>query len=422
MKYVLIGNSTAAIGAVEGIRQVDPEGEITVVSKEPHHTYSRPLISYMILGKTDEQRMKYRDDNFYETMRCNTILGKTAVKIDNSRRAVILDDNTEIIYDRLLVATGSEPSVPRVPGLESVEKRTTFMSLDDARKLQGMLLPDARVLIMGAGFTGLKCAECICGKVAGVTVVDLAPRILPGVLDDEGAKIVQSHLEKRNIEFITNTCVEAFENNTARLSDGTKTGFDILVIAVGIRPNTGLVKDIGGEVRHGIVVDEFMQTTIEDIYAAGDCCESFDVSTGRYCLIPLLPNAYMQGECAGINMAGGKKAFDKATPMNATTFFSLGIATAGCCDGETHVINEDGTYKKFYTRDGLLKGYILIGNTEKAGIYTSIIRNKTSLDDIDFDLICSKPGLMAFSKAYRKKELGGVCLEDPCGKPAFQGA
>jgi NAD(P)H-nitrite reductase large subunit len=422
MKYVLIGNSTAAIGAIEGIRQVDREGEITVVSREPYHTYSRPLISYMIAGKTDEQRMKYRDDAFYKTMRCSTVLGKAAVKIDKNRCAAILDDNTEISYDRLLVATGSEPSIPPVPGLESVENKTAFMSLDDARKLMGMLAPDARVLIMGAGLTGLKCAECICGKVAGITVVDLAPRILPGVLDDEGAGIIRAHFEKKNIEFMTDTRIEAFKNNTALFSDGKKTGFDILVIAAGIRPNTGLVKDMGGEVRHGIVVNEFMQTTIKGIYAAGDCCESIDVSSGRCCLIPLLPNAYMQGECAGINMAGGKKAFDKAIPLNSTTFFGLNIATAGSCEGEARVINEGGTYKKFFTMDGLLKGYIIIGNTEKAGIYTSIIRNKTPLGDIDFDLICSSPGLMAFSKAYRRKELGGVHFENQCGEPALQGA
>lgn len=407
MKYIIIGNSAAAIGAVEGIRQVDSDGEIKIISSEPYHTYSRPLISYLLYGKTDEQRMKYRDDSFYDRMNCSLILGKTVIRIDDRSKQVILDDSSALEYDKLLVATGSEPFVPPVEGLSSVKNKFTFMSLDDAKKLESALSPDLDVLIVGAGLIGLKCAEGISKRVRSITVVDVADRILSSILNDEGAKIVQSHIEKQNIRFILSAGVKSFCDNTAFLSDERQLNFDIAVIAVGVRPNTSLIKEIGGTVQRGIVVDEFLRTSIPDIYAAGDCCESFDITTDQNRVLSLLPNAYMQGECAGINMAGGSKAFDKAIPMNAIGFFGLHIITAGCYEGEAFTQN-DTHYKKLFVKDGILKGYILIGNVEKAGIYTSLIREKTKLEDIDFELICKNPGLMAFSRAQRNQKLGGL--------------
>ena len=138
MKYVIIGNSAAGIGAVEGIRQQDQDGEIIIISDEPHHTYSRPLISYLLLGKVTEETMKYRSDSFYADNRC-TLLHGTVTKVDAKAKRVILADGNKIAYDKLLVAAGSSAFVPPFEGLETVEHQFTFMSLDDARKLDDVL-------------------------------------------------------------------------------------------------------------------------------------------------------------------------------------------------------------------------------------------------------------------------------------------
>ncbi|ABN51441.1 MAG TPA: NAD(P)/FAD-dependent oxidoreductase [Hungateiclostridium thermocellum] len=409
MKYVIIGNSIAAVGAVEGIRKIDTEGEITIIGKEPYHVYSRPLISYLLYGKTDEERMKYRGSSFYDTMNCKVILGREAVKINDAKKEVVLDNGEVINYDKLLVATGSLPFVPPMKGLEGVEKRFSFLSLDDAKKLESAISPSSKVLIIGAGLIGLKCAEGISKKVESITVVDLADRILSSILDKDGAEIVKSHIEKENIKFVLNAKVEEFINsNEALLDSGEKVEFDVLVVAVGVIPNTGLIKDINGKVNRGIVVDEFCQTSIPDIYAAGDCCESFDITSEQNRVLALLPNAYMQGECAGINMAGGKKEFGKAIPMNAISFFGLHIITAGSYVGEVFSKINGDNYKKLFVKDGLLKGYIMIGDVDKAGIYTSLIREKTPLSEIDFELIFERPGLMAFTRKERQRMLGGV--------------
>jgi NAD(P)H-nitrite reductase large subunit len=161
-------------------------------------------------------------------------------------------------------------------------------------------------------------------------------------------------------------------------------------------------------IERGIVINEKSETTAQDIYAAGDCTQAMDVSSGQSKIMALLPNAYMQGECAGVNMAGGEKSFAKAIPMNAMGLCGMHIITAGNYTGEAYADQGAGTYKRLFYSDNALNGYILIGDVDKAGIYTNLIRERTPLDTIDFALVCEKPGLMAFSKEERRNKLGGV--------------
>ena len=408
MNIVIIGNSAAAVGCIEGIRKNNQEADITVISNETHHTYSRPLISYLLYGKTDEQRMKYRPDSFYEENRVTAVLGKSVVRIDKDNKKVELDDGQIVAYDKLLVATGSKPFVPPMKGLDSVEKQFTFMTLNDAKALEAALFPSASVLVVGAGLIGLKCVEGIRDKVASVTVVDMADRILPSILDAEGSALVQKSIEQKGVKFILSNSVKEFKGNTAFLTNDDILNFDIVVVAVGVRPNAELVKEIGGDVNRGIITDERCHTSIPDIYAAGDCTESYDITVNQHRILALLPNAYMQGESAGYDMVGASKPYDKAIPMNAIGFFGYHIITAGSYDGEAYVSADGDSYKKLVVKDGVLKGYILIGDVRRAGIYTKLIREQVPLDTIDFELIKEKPQLMAFAKAERAKQLAGV--------------
>lgn len=407
MKYVIIGNSTAAVGAIEGIREIDPKGKITVVSNEPYPVYSRPLISYLLQGKTDEQRMKYRPDDFYEKNKVTTILGRTAEKLDPAKKTVTLDGGEVLKYDRLLVATGSSPFVPPMAGLETVPKRFSFLSLDDAKALDAALFPGARVLIVGAGLIGLKCAEGIAAKAGSLTVIDLAPRILSSILDDEGAAVVQKHLEKNGVSFRLGVSAKAFKDNSVELTSGERLEFDILVTAVGVRPNISLVADAGGAVEKGLVVDGEMKTTVSNVWAAGDCVTSFDVSLGARRVLAILPNAYNGGHIAGVSMAGGTPDGPQFFPMNAIGFFGLHILTAGVYDGKVYESHKSGGYKKLFY-DDTLRGFILIGDVARAGIYTSLVREQTPLSDLDFESICKQPGLIAFSRRYRDEKLGGM--------------
>lgn len=408
MRYVIIGNSAAAIGAVEGIRTVDKDGDITIVSNESHHSYSRPLISYLLCGQTTKEKMKYRPDSFYEDNGCTVFFGTECEKIDGKEQTVTLSDGRKLSYDRLLIATGSSPAVPPIDGLSTVQNKFTFMSLSDAEALEQALKPKSRVLILGAGLIGLKCAEGIAGLAGKITVVDLADRILPNVLDEDAAAIVQRQMEHHGINFVLADGASRFEEKKAFLKSGREIEFDVLVVAVGVRPNTSLICNLGADAKRGIVTDNRQQTEFTNIFAAGDCTVSRDLTTGQNKILALLPNAYMQGHCAGVNMALGQAVYDNAIPINAAGFFGLHLVTAGSYDGIAYVEKSENAYKKLVVKDGILKGFIIIGDVTRSGIYTSLIRNQTPLDTIDFDLIRRSPGLMAFSRQKRDVILGGA--------------
>ncbi len=406
--YVIIGNGTAAVGCIEGIRSVDQDGQITVISKENHKVYSRPLISYLLEGKTDVERMKYRKDDFYESEKCEFLPGTSAVKIDTEGKTVETDKGEKIPFDKVCVATGSSPFVPPFEGLDQVDKKFSFMTLDDALSLKDALTPDSKVLIIGAGLIGLKCAEGIKDLVKEITVCDLADRILSSILDGECAAIMQKHLEENGIRFMLSDSAVKFEANKAYMKSGAEVDFDVLVLAIGVRANISLIKDIEGEVNRGIVVNTKMETSVKDIYAVGDCAEGYDSSIGSNRVLAILPNAYMQGFTAGVNMAGGDREFTNAIPMNSIGFYGLHIMTAGNYDGECFEEKRDGVLKRFFVKDNKLIGYMLIGETDRAGIYTSMIREQVPLDTVDFELLKKVATTFAFSSENRRKKFGGV--------------
>ena len=409
MKYVIAGNGPAAVSAVEAIRRWDGEGDITLFSKEDEFTYSRPLISYLLWGKTDEHRMRYKPDSFYEDNRVDFRRGVEVVAIDKDAKTVTGSDGSVVPYDSLLLATGARPFVPPIEGIDTV-KYHSFMTLQDARTLRAELTPNSRVLIVGAGLIGLKCLEGIRDLCASVTVADLADQILPSILDKESAALVQKHIEKKDVTFLLGDSAVKLAPGEATMKSGRKVPFDVLVMAVGVRPATELACALGLDAARGIPTDSRGETAIPGIFAAGDCARSHDITTDQERVLALLPNATQQGEICGTAMAGYSSPGFNAMPMNAMGMFGLHMITAGTMVGEDHVIRTEGDYKRLCTKDNRLMGYIMVGDVERAGIYTALIREKTPLDTIDFDLMLEKPQLMAFSKRDRQTLMGGSRL------------
>ena len=414
-QYVIIGNSVAAIGCIEGIRKEDTQNKIVVISEETHPVYCRPLISYYLEGKTNLEKMAYRNPNFYEEMNCEVLYGRKAVKIDNTTKQITLDDKTIIPYNKLCIATGSSPFVPPFAGLETVEHKYSFMTLDNMLELESAISTDSKVLIVGAGLIGLKCAEGLKDRVLSITVCDLADRVLSSILDSDCASMMQQHLESNGIRFMLGDSAVSFDKNTALMKSGKIVNFDILVLAVGVRANTSLLSEISGKVNRGILINNKMEASIPDIYAAGDCTEGDDISYNGKRVLAILPNAYMQGNCAGINMAGGTAVFDRAIPMNSIGFFGLHTMTAGSYytadeGGELYEEKTENTLKRLFTRNGYLTGFILIGNsvTNRAGIYTSLIREHIPLNSINFETLKKSACTTAFSQEKRKNIFGGV--------------
>ena len=407
-RYVIIGNGVAAAGCIEGIRSRDKNGEITVVSEERHAVYCRPLISYYLEKKTDPERMRYRGADFYEQNGVRVLYGEKAEAIDAQQKTVRLKTGDPLRYDALCVAAGSSPFVPRFDGIETVDNKFSFLTLDDAFALEKAICQDTKVLIVGAGLIGLKCAEGLHGRVREIAVCDLSDRVLSSILDAKRAAAVQRRLEDNGIRFLLQNSVKRFEGNAAEMQNGERVLFDVLVLAVGVKPNKELVGAAGGETNRGVCIDDKMRTSLPAVYAAGDCTEGTDVSLGEKRVLAILPNAYMQGFTAGVNMAGGDAVFDRAIPMNAIGFFGLHMMTAGTYTGEAYEETDEEGSKTLFIKDGFLKGFILIGKTERAGLYTSLIREQIPLDQIDFEMMKKSATSAAFSAQKRKTMFGGV--------------
>ena len=408
-QYVILGNGIAAAHCIEGIRSVDKESPVTVVSAEEHPVYCRPLISYYLEGKADPARMNYRPADFYQKNGCTVLYGKSAAAIDPEGKKVRLNDGSVLPYTSLCVATGASPFVPPTEGLDSVAQKFTFLTLDDAAALKRAAAKESRVLIVGAGLIGLKCAEGLHALVKEITVCDLADRVLSSILDHDCAERMQTQLERHGVRFLLEDTAVRYENNTALMKSGKTVAFDLLVLAVGVRANSSLVKDCGGKTDRGILVDDHMQTSLPDVYAAGDCAQGMDASIGQQRVLAILPNASLQGRCAGINMAGGEAVFSNAIPLNAIGFFGLHALSAGSdCGGDVYEETDERHLKRLYSKDNRLTGFMLIGETARAGIYTSLIREKTPLDSLDFERLKQTPTTTAFSLNARRQKFGGA--------------
>ena len=408
-RYVIVGGGIAGIHCIEGIRSVDRSGSITLVSAEADSNYGRPLISYYLEGVTDEEKMSYRGSDFYEKNGVTALHGVTAEKVDPAAKTVTLSGGQVLPYDALCVAAGSSPFVPPFAGLDTVpeEKRFTFMTLSDARALMHAVTPESRVLIIGGGLIGLKCAEGLYAHTKHLAVCDLAPHVLSSILQPESAEIVEQHLKAKGIRLMLGDSAREFQGNRALMNSGETVEFDLLVLAIAVN----LLLDMERDKREVVTLPA--ESSLPAETAAGDCVESKNTVTGGQGILAILPNAAMQGRTAGIHMAGGEAVFDGGIPMNSMGLLGLHLMTAGSYyeesdGGQVYMEASAGSYKKLFTKDGYLTGFILMGDLHRAGIYTALIRERRPLDTIDFETVKKDPSLLPFGADYRRQTLGGV--------------
>lgn len=426
--YLIIGNSAAGVTAAEHIRATDADGSVLVLSREPYAAYGRPLISYMIEGKTTEEKISFKDDDFYEKNNLETLFGPDfeAVKLDPEAHEVTLANGDVVKYGKCLLAAGSIPFTPPIKGLAEHKNVYPFMTLDDAKAAWAATSAatakaheegrKSRVIVIGAGLIGLKAAEALSHHADEILVLELAPRILPAVLDGDGAAILQRMLEPHGI-----TCMPGISANelvgegdditSAILTNGEEVACDLVIAAVGVRPNSSLAVDAGAEQGRGLICGTDMQTTLPDVYAAGDLVQVTDVLDGAQRPLALWPNAMRQGKYAGLHMANSPKAepYEGGFAVNAVDFFEVSLLTAGIinpaedsgCEVDVRVDEQAGTYAKFVRRDGYLVGYILLNRPANAGIYTSIIEQRVPLSELDDAIFDGAPANLDFPENVR---------------------
>jgi len=417
LKYVIIGNSIAAAGCIEGIRKVDNENEILVISQEPYHIYSRPLISYWLSGRIDEQKIYYRPQDYYEKYKVTPILGRRVEKVDFNKKRLYLDNNEETYYDKLLIATGGKPFIPNIPGLD---KRDifTFIKFDDVKAIDKEIYPTLKAVVVGGGLSGLKAAETLAKRGCKVTVVELAERILGSILDDEGARLIQEELEKHGITFtLKNSITEILgEEKVEKVKLQTKEEIptDLLIFSIGVIPNVDIFKDTALKINRGITVNTKMETNIPNVYAAGDVVEIFDIILGERRIIPILPNAYIQGEVAGMNMAGKIFDYEGSFPINSIGFFDSHIMTGGIvnpkedCEILKRLEKDKKIYRKIYLKDGRILGFIFINSFDRTGIIVDLIKNKIDVSSFKERLLLDNFGFLDLPREIRKEKIWRV--------------
>jgi NAD(P)H-nitrite reductase large subunit len=424
MSYVIIGNSAAAVGAIEAIRRDRRDRPLTVISDEPHHTYSRPLISYFLADDLDESRLYYRPPDFYESYDVRCLLGRKAVSLDAQEKKVILEDGAEIAFDKLLIATGGSPFVPPVAG-RGLAGVFTFTRWQDAEDIKRFIQAGnvERAVVVGGGLIGLKVSEALVALGVGVTMVELTERVLGLIFDELVSAIARERLTAAGVEVRTGTTVAEISGEYGRVSrvtlkDGSQLPCQMVIFAIGVRPNVAPVKDTAIEVRQGIVVDEQMRTSLPDIYAAGDVVETWDPLLGESRPIAIWPNAYRQGSVAGSNMAGGDRRYEGSFPMNSVEVFGLPTISVGLVDppGDGYEIMhnfdpEELCYKKLVLKRHRLVGAIFVGQIERAGIFTSLIRDQVDVRPFAEHLMDDGFGLISLPKEYRKHMVTGLGTE-----------
>ncbi|GAB7026432.1 NAD(P)/FAD-dependent oxidoreductase [Geotalea toluenoxydans] len=425
MNYVIIGNSVAAVGAIRGIRNHDANGTITVLSRENRIAYGRPLISYLLGGTITDKKMAYLPEDFYEKNQVNLRLGAEVVAVDHSKKQVKLAGGETISFDKLLIATGGDPFVPPIDGLQGKEKIFTFTTWDDAAKLKALSYDIRRVVVIGGGLIGLKAAEGLYQLDKKVTIVELADRILSAAFDRTAGRIVAKKMKANGIDVITEDTVVKIEGEGREITGVTlKSGdfipCDTVIVAIGVRPAASFLKGSGIEVNRGVVVDDRMETSVKGIFAAGDVAEASDFFSKSKNPMPIWPDAYIQGDVAGAAMTGSEKGYVGGLAMNSIELFKVPTISMGITNPQdekefeilTYLDQENYQYRKIVLKDNILVGAVLVGAVDRAGIFAGLVREK-------IDVAPFKDKLLAvdFGFAHLTREIRST-LFAPQGKVA----
>ncbi|MFX1496073.1 MAG: NAD(P)/FAD-dependent oxidoreductase [Promethearchaeota archaeon] len=394
MKFVIIGTGGAAVSSAEAIREYDQESEIIMISKEDNPPYSACLLCQYILEEEQRDTIFWKGKEFFNQMNITPILGKEVKKIQPESKKVIFDSES-IEYDKLLIAAGGDVYIPPIKGLDK-HGIFTFKTLNETDNIYNWIKTHKieKAVILGAGFVGLDAAEGLKKKNMDVTIIEALDRVLPRMLDKEMGIIVKNILENNDIDLLLGSNVDKIlgkkQVKSVKLTNGTVLDADMVIIATGIKPNLELLRDSGIKTNLGVIINEYLETNIPDIFAAGDIVESMNILTGNRESILLWSNALIQGTIAGYNMIGKKIKYEGSSIQTLIKVFGVPIISDGEYEGEELKFFEDNVYKKMYLKNSTINGYILINTMQNAGVYHSLMITKREISKFKKFLLSEK--------------------------------
>ena len=389
MKYVIVGNGIAGISAAETVRQLDPEGHITIVGDETCLPYSRPMISMVLDGSIPPEKLSIRSQRVYEDLNIEPLLGNRISEIDVDQHQIVFEKHPPVPFDRLLMATGADARPIGADG-ENLDNIFPMRTQAHVQRIIQELPTIRNPLVLGGGLVGFKATYGLLKRGLKPTMLITSGYPLSMQVDEVAGKMILDELIDHGLTVKAGVSVEAFVGNSkvegAHLSDGTALPCDLAIAGKGVLPALSFVPRTEISVEQGIVVDEHMETGAKDIFAAGDVAQCMDIARKTRWINAIWPEAAMQGRVAGANMAGRPVTYGGSVSRNVMRIFGLDLMTLGLANPkpdsayETLDSNDSRTtYRKLVFRENILVGAILVNDIEQGGILLSLIRNETPL-------------------------------------------
>ena len=406
--HLILGAGPAGVIAAETLRKHSPADTITLVGDEPETPYSRMAIPYLLIGNIDEQGTYLRKKpQHFDELRIQHIKAKVT-RVDAAGKTVQLDNGQTLAFDKLLISTGSHPVRPPIEGMDLPGVHPCW-TLEDARAIQALAKPGARVLQMGAGFIGCIIMEALAARGVKLSVVEMGDRMVPRMMGPVAGGMIRDWCEAKGVQVFTGTKVEAIGRASesgllgklasavglsshqaegalqVRLSNGQTLEADLVISATGVRPAIGFLKDSGITCLQGVLTDECLQTNVPGIFAAGDCAEAFDLVSGKTMVSAIQPNAAEQARVAALNMVGQKTSLKGVTQINVLDTLGL-ISTSfgnweGVPGGQSAVLTDlaAGKHLSLKFQDDVMVGCNSVGWTEHVGVMRGLVEGQVRL-------------------------------------------
>jgi NAD(P)H-nitrite reductase large subunit len=389
MRYIIIGGSAAGVSAIEAIRALDHTSEIDLFTDEELPLYSRVLLTYYIAGVIPKEELHFRPLEFFEQFNVTPHLAKRVETVSTDSKSIQTEDGENHRFDKLLIATGSAPKVLDIPGVEN-EGVYGLRNMGHAQEIITRSEKTDTVSILGGGLIGLRDGYALAARGMKVRMIVKSNRVLSQMLDEESSAMVQKRLEEHGIEVRTGRdAIEILGKGHVEgivLDNGEKIACQMVIVGKGVNPNVELVSGSNIKIQEGIVADEHMMTNLPDIYVAGDVAETYDITLGKTAMNAIWPCAFEQGRIAGLNMAGHEARYVGSFRMNSLDIYGLPAVSMGITrpagDGLEEVTRKTrNTYRKLVLEDGRIVGAILVGQIQKAGLLSTLLRKKVKVSD-----------------------------------------
>ena len=391
--HLILGAGPAGVIAAETIRKHAPGDAITIVGDEREPPYSRMAIPYLLMGKVGESGTYLRKSaSHFADLRIK-LLQASVKRVDSAGRSVTLDSGDVIKFDTLLIATGSQPVQPPIPGIDSAGVHTCW-TMADARAIMALATQGSRVLQLGAGFIGCIIMEALAARGVHLSVVEMGDRMVPRMMGATAGGMIRDWCETKGVEVFTGTRVEAIEAGKpmqVRLSNGRTVLADLVISAAGVRPAIGFLENSGITCLLGVLTDEHLQSTVPGIYAAGDCAEAFDKVSGKTIVSAIQPNAAEQARVAALNMVAFARGQAPGAELKGVTqvnvLDTLGLISSSFGEwqgvaGGQHVELTDkaaGRHLSLQFKDDVLVGCNSVGWTQHVGVMRGLVEGQVKL-------------------------------------------